>query len=164
MLHLLFFPPLFTTLYLRDGQQVQKETREESCKGSLYICLQSLFKEWKHLPVRATPSTIRTDSSRTIQKPPQSPSEKLGHLKQAMFRSADKSIAINALKSALGNHSSHDLICFTFHNTLLIWENSEKEREGKQIAQREVLYAWMQLKKVGWTFPMLENVQLLSHC
>lgn len=138
----------------------------KSCKGILGIYhLQSLFKECKHLPFCATPATNRTGSWRKIQMPLQSLSEKkwvawnkLSSDLQILTHRGDRNTETNDPKSELRNHSLQELIYFTFHSNLLIWEKGEKG-EGRNHTKR-VFHAWMELKKVGWTFPTLEKVHL----
>lgn len=102
------------------------------CKESLRIYLQSLFKEVKHLPVCATPTTNRTDFWRKIQMTLRSPSEKKWiSWNKDFFRSCRSwhTGEIGVLALTTPNHSSQELIYFTFHSTLLISEKSEKDRK-----------------------------------
>lgn len=78
---------------------------------------------------------------------------------QILTHRGDRSIETNNPKSELRKHSSQELISFTFHSSVLIWEKGEGG-VGGEIPQREVFHAWIELKKVGWTFPMLEKVHL----
>lgn len=76
------------------------------------------------------------------------------------FRRFWHSEEIRVLAIMIPNYSWLGLIYFTFHSTLLISEKSENDREGRKLLRREVFYGWMELKKVGWTFSVLENVHL----
>lgn len=77
---------------------------------------------------------------------------------QILTYKRDGSIETNDSKSELRNHSPEEQIYFTFHSSLLNWEKGEKVVGEGEIIQRELFHAWMELKKVRWTFPKLEKV------
>lgn len=69
---------------------------------------------------------------------------------QILTHRGDRSIETNDPKSELRKHSSQELIYFTFHSSVLIWEKGEGG--GAEIPQREVFHAWIELKKLDEVF------------
>lgn len=88
--------------------------------------------------------------------------KKVNHLKESLLqmRRFWHSEEIRVVVIMTPNHSWVEPIYFTFHSSLLISEKSENDREGRKLIQREVFHGWMELKKVEWTFSVLENVHL----
>lgn len=161
-LFFLFFFLIFIFIFERC-KQIERRILQWNAIRELYISICKIYlkKEstcpFVHLQLQT--EKISEERSRWHRR---ALWKKVNHLKESLLqmRRFWHSEEIRVVVIMTPNHSWVEPIYFTFHSSLLISEKSENDREGRKLIQREVFHGWMELKKVEWTFSVLENVHL----
>lgn len=165
LLHLSLFPFFFLIFIFifERCKQIERRILQWNAIRELYISICKIYlkKEstcpFVHLQLQT--EKISEERSRWHRR---ALWKKVNHLKESLLqmRRFWHSEEIRVVVIMTPNHSWVEPIYFTFHSSLLISEKSENDREGRKLIQREVFHGWMELKKVEWTFSVLENVHL----